>query len=508
MLSAAARRVARLPARTATRTFATEHNPPTRFESSSVFPDEPLQPSVKTDAIPGPKSREQSASIGQFQDPRAHVVVADYMKSKGNYLVDVDGNEMLDVFAQIASIAIGYNNPELLALAKTDEFATAAINRPALGSFPSEQWAETIHRGLLSVAPKGTPHLFTQMCGSCANEGALKAAFMAYRARERGESGQQDFTSEELSSCMKNASPGAPDLVAMSFKSGFHGRLFGSLSLTRSKAIHKIDIPAFDWPAVPWPAIQYPLDEYAAENAEAEARAIAHVEETIKAQAKKGKKVAALIVEPVQSEGGDNHASPNFFKALRTVTREHGVFMIVDEVQTGVGATGKFWAHEAWKLEHPPDFVTFSKKMQAAGYYHNAATRPNFPYRSYNTWLGEPIKALHARELISFIKAHGLVQHTAVIGEELYSAIDSLGKKYGGQINKLRGKDCGTFISWDAESPEARDRFVAAMRQLGVVMGGCGDKAVRLRPMLTFGDKQMAVLLDKMETVLKQEAGQ
>lgn len=83
----------------------------------------------------------------------------------------------------------------------------------------------------------------------------------------------------------------------------------------------QLDIPAFDWPAVSWPAIQYPLDEFAAENAEAEARAIANVEETIKAQAKKGKKVAALIVEPVQSEGGDNHASPNFFKALRTVTR-------------------------------------------------------------------------------------------------------------------------------------------------------------------------------------------
>lgn len=91
------------------------------------------------------------------------------------------------------------------------------MNRPALGSFPSNEWSETIHKGLLSVAPKGTPHLFTQvhahscpyspspvlthiiqMCGSCANEGALKAAFMAYRARQRGEQGIKDFTSEEV----------------------------------------------------------------------------------------------------------------------------------------------------------------------------------------------------------------------------------------------------------------------------------------------------------------------
>ena len=195
------------------------------------------------------------------------------------------------------------------------------MNRPALGSFPSEQWANVIKDGLLSVAPKGTPHLFTQMCGSCANEGALKAAFMAYRARERGEN--QAFTEQELSSCMKNQAPGAPELSALSFKTAFHGRLFGSLSLTRSKAIHKIDIPAFDWPAVSFPQLKYPLEEHKAENAEVEARVLAQVEQVIIEQ-KKTKPVAALIVEPIQAEGGDNHASPNFFNALRTLTKDHG----------------------------------------------------------------------------------------------------------------------------------------------------------------------------------------
>lgn len=74
-----------------------------------------------------------------------------------------------------------------------------SMNRPALGSFPNAEWSKTIHDGLLSVAPKGTPHLFTQMCGSCANEGALKAAFMAYRARERGEAKQDGFSADEVS---------------------------------------------------------------------------------------------------------------------------------------------------------------------------------------------------------------------------------------------------------------------------------------------------------------------
>ena len=77
--------------------------------------------------------------------------------------------------------------------------------------------------------------------------------------------------------------------------------------------------------------------------------------------------VAGVIVEPIQSEGGDNHASPNFFKGLRAITRKHNVLLIVDEVQTGVGATGKFWAHEHWNMDEPPDMVTFSKKAQTAG---------------------------------------------------------------------------------------------------------------------------------------------
>lgn len=223
------------------------------------------------------------------------------------------------------------------------------------------------------------------MCGSCANEGALKAAFMAYRARERGLEKVEGFTPEEMQSCMKNQAPGAPVLSAMSFTTAFHGRLFGSLSLTRSKAIHKLDIPAFDWPAVQFPQLRYPLSEFVAENAEAEARALAEVEATIKEWKNKAP-VAALIVEPVQAEGGDNHASAAFFKGLRTITTEHGVMMIVDEVQTGVGATGKFWAHEHWDLNTPPDFVTFSKKMQAAGFYHAAETRASAPYRKSVAW--------------------------------------------------------------------------------------------------------------------------
>ena len=145
-------------------------------------------------------------------------------------------------YAQIASIPVGYNNPSLLLAATSPEMASALINRPALGNFPQDDWAEILESGILSVAPKGLNQVFTAQAGSDANELAYKAAFMWRRQQERG--ADADFTAEEMSSAMNNAAPGAPQMSIMSFKTGFHGRLFGSLSTTRSKPIHKVDMPA------------------------------------------------------------------------------------------------------------------------------------------------------------------------------------------------------------------------------------------------------------------------
>lgn len=226
---------------------------------------------------------------------------------------------------------------------------------------------------------------------------------------------------------MLNQSPGSPALSVLSFKSGFHGRLFGSLSATRSKAIHKVDIPAFDWPCAPFPERKYPLAENVEFNDKEEKRCLeeyeriliesyVHVSLCLSACihtstrsisllplffvqdtpdgkeltiSKPTRPVAAVIIEPVLAEGGDKHASDAYFRQLRLIAKTHGAYFIVDEVQTGVGATGKFWAHEHWGLKEgeEPDFVTFSKKMQASGIYHKKELRPNQAYRIYGTWM-------------------------------------------------------------------------------------------------------------------------
>ena len=383
-------------------------------------------------------------------------------------------------YAQIASIPVGYCNPALLAAARSPRMASAMINRPALGNFPQHDWADILKSSVLRVAPKGLNQVFTAMAGSDANETAYKAAFMWKRRQERG-GADVDFTAEEIASSMDNKSPGSPHMSILSFRSGFHGRLFGSLSTTRSKPIHKLDIPAFDWPQAPFPLIKYPLKDHVEENAAEEVRCLGETEDLIQ---NFHNPVAAVVIEPVQSEGGDNHASPTFFRGLREITKRHNVLMIVDEVQTGVGATGKFWAHDHWELSEPPDMVTFSKKAQTAGYYFgNSELRPNKPYRQFNTWMGDPAKTILFGAIIDEIERLNLVENTAQTGEYLYSGLQSLADRYPNEIQNLRGHGQGTFIAWD--SPR-RDDFLKRAKGFGVNIGGSGERAVRLRPMLIF----------------------
>ena len=348
-----------------------------------------------------------------------------------------------------------------------------------MGSFPQHDWLPILKDGLLAAAPKGLDKIYTSLSGSDANEMAFKAAFMWKRQQQRG--ADTPFTAEEMRSCLDNQAPEAPNMSIMSFRKGFHGRLFGSLSTTRSKAIHKLDIPAFDWPAAPFPDLKYPLEENARENREEEARCLQEAEKLI---LEHPSPPAAVIVEPIQSEGGDNHASKWFFQGLRDLTKKHDILLIVDEVQTGVGATGKFWAHEHWDLSSPPDMVTFSKKAQAAGFYYgNPALQPSAAYRQFNTWMGDPTRALLFGAIYRQVQELNLVEHTAQVGDYLYNGLQRLQEAHPDLISNLRGKDQGTFIAFD--SPK-RDELLKQAKALGINLGGSGVSSVRLRPMLVF----------------------
>ncbi|CAO3651757.1 unnamed protein product [Cunninghamella echinulata] len=454
------------------------------------FPDEPKQPSMKT-AVPGPQSKFIIQHLNKYQDTRSVFFIADFEKSKGNYIVDADGNTLLDVFAQIASIPVGYNNPAFLALTKEPAFQTALANRAALGVNPNKDWVDQIEKTFMKVAPKGLDQVFTVMCGSCANENAFKTAFMYKAAKQRGE---KEFSVDELNSCMNNQAPGSPDMAILSFTHAFHGRLFGSLTATASKAIHKVDIPAFNWPKAPFPILKYPLHENEAYNQQVEQDSLQVVDSLL---SNNKQPIAAIIVEPIQSEGGDNHASPAYFRQLQALCKKHDVLFIVDEVQTGVGGTGTFWAHEAWNLPESPDIVTFSKKFQAAGFFLNNKLRPTQPYRLYNTWMGDPVRAFQAAAIINEIESKDLLTNVNQVGQYLQQQLPLLNK-----VENVRGQ--GTFIAFDLPTPAQRDKLLLDIRQLGVNLGGCGDRTVRLRPMLTFQKHHADILLHSLDEALKK----
>lgn len=445
---------------------------------SHEFPNEYKQAEVRT-KIPGPKSIDLFKNLEEMQLTSPVHFFVDYEKSRGNYIVDADGNCLLDLYGQIASLPIGYNHPAIGEAMKDPKNASMLSQRPCLGVLPPMDWSNRLQDTLMRVAPDGLTDVNTLMCGSCSNENAFKAAFIWYRTKQRG----GPATLEDLTSCMSNSSPGSPELGILSFSGGFHGRLMGCMSTTHSKAIHKVDIPAFDWPVAPFPELKYPLDEFEAENQEEEARCLAETEQIVKKNTESGK-IAGMIIEPIQAEGGDNHASPRFFRSLRDIAERYGIAFIVDEVQTGGGSTGQFWAHEAWNLTNPPDIVTFSKKMQTGGYYCKREFRPKEGYRIFNTWMGDPVKLIQLRAFLDVMDEEQLLENTKITGEYLKAGLVELSQKYPNLVSNVRGR--GTYLAITLPSAEARDQMIAILRENGVEAGGCGDQSIRFRPALVF----------------------
>jgi len=179
--------------------------------------------------------------MDKIQQSGAITFFTDFDKSTGNYICDADGNMLLDVFMQIASLPLGYNHPAIIDVLRDPANQNTFVNRPALGSFPPLNFVEKINKTLLSVAPPGMTQVQTMACGSCANENAFKASFFWHSNLKRGGALP---TIEDLNNCVVNKGPCCPDLSILSFKGAFHGRTIGVLATTHSKYTHKMDVPS------------------------------------------------------------------------------------------------------------------------------------------------------------------------------------------------------------------------------------------------------------------------
>lgn len=455
------------------------------------------KPSVRT-PVPGPISQELYKELSEVQTNNMVHFFVNYDESQGNFVVDADGNVLLDIFHQISCVPLGYNHPAMIKALTSSENQYAFVNRPALLFFPPRNFASTLKSTLLSVAPKGLKKVTPMGCGTCSNENAIKCAMITYKTRERA---GREPTNEELATALMGQAPGSPDVSVLSFTDGFHGRLFGSLSATCSHPIQKLDIPTFDWPKAPFPKLRYPLEEYQRENEAEEERCLARVEEILH-EYKTKKPVAAVIVEPIQAEGGDHHASPNFFRKLRNIVAKSDAYFIVDEVQTGCVISGNFWAHDIWDLDQPADYVTFAKKLQLGGFYYNEGFKPNEKNRIQSTWNGDPSKLAILHEILQVIENENLIQNARETGHVFLQGLKELQEKFPQHLSCARGQ--GMFCAIDLPSEEKRNNFVVQLKNHGLCVAGCGYVAVRFRPSLICTERHIHLALDIMESVLKK----
>ncbi len=461
------------------------------------FPGEPERLSVKT-AIPGPRSEALRARHAKHQDARTVHVYQDAKRSLGNYLVDVDGNVMLDLYGHIACVPLGYNHPELLAAWKSGRFDWAAGYRPALGVAPPAEWVDLVESALMRIAPPGLTQVMTVTSGAEAVENAIKAAFLRLAHRRRG---GKPASPDELAACLRNEQPGVDRFKVLSFEGGFHGRSLGALSLTRSKAIHKLDFPSFAWPAVPFPGNRFPLAQYGDENRAIEARSLEAVEHVLNSHPDE---VAAIIVEPIQGEGGDRHASAAFFRALRKLCTDYGAAFIADEVQTGGGVTGHWWAHESWELSEPPDLVTFSKKLQLGGVYLREDFLPAEPYRLFNTFLGDPVRLAQLDVIVEVALRDRLLDSTRITGEFLVAGLRELEARFPSVFTQARG--AGTYAAVDVREPSMLPKLLERFRHAGLEVGSSGTASIRFRPALVFAPRHVAEALEVFARVAAELA--
>ncbi|KAI0237730.1 4-aminobutyrate aminotransferase, mitochondrial, partial [Lamellibrachia satsuma] len=242
----------------------------------------------------------------------------------------------------------------------------------------------------------------------------------------RKQRGGEPPSQEERDSSLINQPPGCPPLTLLSFSNAFHGRTMGCLNATHSKWMHKVDFPALDWPSAPFPKYRYPVEEHWGNNCAEDVKSISEVCRKIEEYSARGTPVAGVVVEPIQGEGGDNHASPDFFRQLQQVCKDYGVYLVLDEVQTGAGTTGHMWFHDTWSLPSPPDIVIFSKKMMTGGFYYTDEMRPTEGYRIFNTWMGDPSKVILLEEMLKVIRDEDLLDSVTRVGRRLVQGMAQL----------------------------------------------------------------------------------
>jgi L-lysine 6-transaminase len=415
-------------------------------------------------------------------------LVFDFEKSHGAWVHDSRrGRDYLDFCTFFASNPLGYNHPRMKDSEFLEVLGRVAQLKPALADLYTVEYAWFVDVFGRLAMPAHMRHAFFIEGGSLGVENALKTAFdwKVRRNRARG-------------------IPGERGQQVIHFRRAFHGRSGYTLSLTNTDPVKTDLFPKFRWPRIDNPGLRFPVTpEVERDVAAAEQRALDQVE---RAFADNPDDVAAILIEPIQAEGGDVHFRPEFLRALQDKARRHEVFFVLDEVQTGVGITGRMWAHEHFGLE--PDAVAFGKKMQVCGCMVGPRVdeEPQNVFRVSSrinsTWGGGLTDMVRCARYLEVIHEDRLVDNARTAGARLLEGLEGLQRELDGIMTNARGR--GLMIAFDLSTPDLRAKARERMLANGLLLLACGERSIRFRPPLDLGPTDADAALEIVRKSLKE----
>lgn len=426
--------------------------------------------------------------IGKYMLADGFDIVMDLEKSHGSYIYDSKrARELLDFFSFFASSPIGYNHPGLKNPEFLEKMSRVVVNKPSNSDIYSVEFAEFVETFSRIAKPPIFKHLFFVSGGGLAIENGLKTAF-DWKVRKNIKKGKKGELGKKV----------------IHFQRAFHGRTGYTLSLTDSSDIRKtMYFAQFDWPMFKNPKLHFPVTE-------AEIERVKRVEDEVISEIKKtvmedGDDIAAIVIEPIQGEGGDNHFRGEFLKSLQDIARENNIMFILDEIQSGAGLTGKMWCYEHFGLA--PDIVAFGKKTQVCGIMvgprvdeveKNVFVESN---RLNSTWGGNLVDMVRCQRYLEIIVEEELVENAAAVGAYLLKKLKGLADEFGALMSNVRGR--GLMIAFDLPDPGLRDNFFGKCMDENLIVLKCGEKTIRFRPPLNLSEGEADSGIEIIRAVLK-----
>ncbi|HET7009301.1 MAG TPA: acetyl ornithine aminotransferase family protein [Anaerolineales bacterium] len=435
---------------------------------------------MKTYSVPGPKARaflERDRAVISPSYPRSTPFVMDH--GRGSEVWDVDGNRYVDFAAGIAVASTGHSHPKVVEAITHQAQKFLHIS----SDYYHPKWVELSEK-LAEIAPFEEPaKVFLGNSGAEAVEGAIKLA--------RHHTGRTQF---------------------IGFYGSFHGRTMGALAFTSSKPLYRRGfLPVMGGVAhVPFPDPYRPILGASGADGDYGETVVRYIEDVVLGHAVPPDECAAVLVEPIQGEGGYIVPPDGFFPALRRLCDKYGILLIVDEVQSGVGRTGKWWAVQHWDVE--PDIVCAAKGIASGVPLGATIARDSvmdWPKGAHgNTYGGNPLACAASLATLDLIEKE-MMANAADMGEYTLDALAEIQCRHP-SVGHVRGKGLmiGLELVKNRETKEAahdlRERVVDRAFSHGLLLLGCGDSTIRIAPPLSISRSQVDEGLQILEASLTE----